>query len=110
MSPDRHAGDASVADESDSEDVTQAEHDATILRQVHDALRRIENGTYAQCLTDGGALAAWRRLTSTDKQAAASDGSPDYRLRPEWKGRHGNFARRTVTGVGSWRECSPRDP
>ena len=50
------AGDASVADESDSEDFTQAELDATILRQVHDALRRIENGTYGQCLIDGGPI------------------------------------------------------
>jgi DnaK suppressor protein len=50
------AGDASVADESDSEDFTQAELDATILRQVHDAVRRIENGTYGQCLIDGGPI------------------------------------------------------
>jgi RNA polymerase-binding transcription factor DksA len=50
------AGDATVADESDNEDFTQAELDATILRQVHDALRRIENGTYGQCLIDGAPI------------------------------------------------------
>ena len=50
------AGDASVADESESEDFTQAQLDATILQQVQDALRRIENGTYGQCLVDGGPI------------------------------------------------------
>jgi hypothetical protein len=33
--------DASVADESESEDFTKAQHDATILQQVQDALRRL---------------------------------------------------------------------
>jgi DnaK suppressor protein len=50
------AGDASVADESESEDFTEAQLDATILQQVQDALRRIENGTYGQCLIDGGPI------------------------------------------------------
>jgi DnaK suppressor protein len=50
------AGDASVADEAESEDFTEAELDATILQQVQDALRRIENGTYGQCLIDGGPI------------------------------------------------------
>jgi len=50
------AGDASVADESTSEDFTEAELDATVLQQVQDALRRIENGTYGQCLIDGGPI------------------------------------------------------
>ena len=50
------AGDASVADESESEDFTEAQLDATILQQVQDALRRIENGTYGQCLVDGGPI------------------------------------------------------
>jgi DnaK suppressor protein len=50
------AGDASVADEAESEDFTQAELDATILQQVQDALQRIENGTYGQCLVDGGPI------------------------------------------------------
>ena len=50
------AGDASVADESESEDFTEAQLDTTILQQVQDALRRIENGTYGQCLVDGGPI------------------------------------------------------
>ena len=47
------AGDASVADESESEDFREAQLEATILQEVQDALRRIENGTYRQCLVDG---------------------------------------------------------
>ena len=50
------AGDESVADEAESEDFTEAQLDATILQQVQDALRRIENGTYGQCLIDGGPI------------------------------------------------------
>ena len=46
------AGDTSVADESESEDYTDAELDATILQQVQAALRRIESGTYGRCLVD----------------------------------------------------------
>jgi RNA polymerase-binding transcription factor DksA len=47
------AGDTSVADESESEDFTEAQFEATILQEVQDALRRIENGTYGQFLVDG---------------------------------------------------------
>jgi RNA polymerase-binding transcription factor len=50
------AGDASVADESESEDFTEAELDATILQQVEEALRRLEDGTYGQCIVDGGRI------------------------------------------------------
>ena len=50
------AGDTSVADESESEDFTEAELDTTMLQQVQAALRRIENGTYGQCLVDGGPI------------------------------------------------------
>jgi len=50
------AGDASVADESESEDFTEAELDATILQQVRDALRRIDDGTYGRCLVDGAPI------------------------------------------------------
>ena len=50
------AGDASVADESESEDFSEAELDATTLQQVQAALRRIENGTFGQCLVDGGPI------------------------------------------------------
>jgi DnaK suppressor protein len=49
-------GDASVADESESEDFTGAERDTTTLQQVQAALRRIENGTFGQCLVDGGPI------------------------------------------------------
>lgn len=54
------AGDESVADESESEDFTQAELDATVLQQVRDALRRIEDGTFGRCLVDGGPIEAKR--------------------------------------------------
>ena len=49
-------GDESVADEAESEDFTEAQLDTVILQQVQDALRRIENGTYGQCLIDGGPI------------------------------------------------------
>jgi len=49
-------GDASVADESESEDFTEAELDAITLQEVQAALRRIENGTFGQCLVDGGPI------------------------------------------------------
>ena len=54
------AGDASVADESESEDFTEAELDATILGQIREALRRVQNGTYGQCVIDGGPIEAKR--------------------------------------------------
>jgi DnaK suppressor protein len=54
------AGDASVADEAESEDFTEAELDATVLQQVQDALQRIDNGTYGQCLVDGGPISLKR--------------------------------------------------
>jgi DnaK suppressor protein len=47
------AGDLSVASEAQSEDFTAAELDATVLQQVRDALGRIDNGTYGQCVVDG---------------------------------------------------------
>jgi DnaK suppressor protein len=53
-------GDMAVADEAASEDFSQAELDATILQQVRDALRRIEDGTYGRCLADGGPIEAKR--------------------------------------------------
>jgi DnaK suppressor protein len=46
-------GDASVADERESEDFTEAELDATVLQQVRDALRRIDDGTFGRCVVDG---------------------------------------------------------
>ena len=49
-------GDASVADESTARVFTEAELDSTTLQQVQAALRRIEDGTFGQCLVDGGPI------------------------------------------------------
>ena len=53
-------GDVSVADEAVSEDFTEAELDATVLQQVRDALRRIDDGTFGRCVVDGGPIEAKR--------------------------------------------------
>jgi DnaK suppressor protein len=53
-------GDMAAADEAASEDFTAAELDATILQQVRDALRRVDDGTYGRCLADGGPIEAKR--------------------------------------------------
>src|SRR3954469_1959899 len=50
------ADDASVADEVSSEQFTEAEHDANVLQQVRDALRRIADGTFGTCIVDGGPI------------------------------------------------------
>jgi DnaK suppressor protein len=52
----RDTGDASVADASASEYFSGAELDSTILQQVRDALRRIEDGTFGRCIVDGGPI------------------------------------------------------
>ena len=49
-------GDASVADEGESEDFMEAELDATVLQQVRDALQRIDDGTFGRCVVDGGPI------------------------------------------------------
>ena len=49
----RDAADDSVADEGESEDFTEAELDATVLQQVRDALKRIEDGSFGRCMVDG---------------------------------------------------------
>jgi len=49
-------GDASVADEDQSEDFTEGELDATVLQQVRDALKRVDDGTYGRCVVDGGPI------------------------------------------------------
>jgi DnaK suppressor protein len=54
------AADASVSDESGSEDFTEAELDATQLQQVRDALRRIDDGTFGKCVVDGTPIEAKR--------------------------------------------------
>jgi len=48
--------DASVADEGESENFTEAELDASVLQQVRDALGRIEDGTFGTCIVDGGPI------------------------------------------------------
>jgi DnaK suppressor protein len=50
------AGDASVSDEGESEDFTEAELDATVLRQVKEALQRIDEGTFGRCVVDGAPI------------------------------------------------------
>lgn len=49
----RDAGEASVADASASDSFSGAELDSTVLQQVREALRRIEDGTYGTCIVDG---------------------------------------------------------
>jgi len=46
-------GDASLADEAESETFTEAELATATLQDVRDALQRIEAGTYGQCEEDG---------------------------------------------------------
>jgi DnaK suppressor protein len=50
------AGDASVADAMASEQFTEAGHDAAVLQQVRDALRRIADGSFGTCIVDGGPI------------------------------------------------------
>jgi DnaK suppressor protein len=49
-------GDASVADEVASEEFTEAEHSADVLKQVRDALDRVADGTFGTCIVDGGPI------------------------------------------------------
>src|SRR5262249_5843698 len=49
----RDVADDSVADAGEAEDLTEAELGAGVLRQVRDALQRVEDGTYGHCLVDG---------------------------------------------------------
>jgi DnaK suppressor protein len=51
--PPKDIGETSVADESASEDFTEAELTSTVLQQVREALRRIDNHTFGKCLVDG---------------------------------------------------------
>jgi DnaK suppressor protein len=46
--------------DTESEDFTEAELNASTLQQVQAALRRIENGTYGQCPVDGGPIESKR--------------------------------------------------
>jgi DnaK suppressor protein len=49
-------GDASVADEAAAESFTDAERNADVLKQVRDALRRVDDGTFGRCVVDGGPI------------------------------------------------------
>jgi RNA polymerase-binding transcription factor len=49
----RDVGDASVSDELEDEQFTEADLDSTTLTEVRDALRRIDEGTYGRCVVDG---------------------------------------------------------
>lgn len=46
-------GDASVSDEGESEDLTEAELDVSTLSEVRGALERIDAGSYGRCEVDG---------------------------------------------------------
>jgi DnaK suppressor protein len=46
-------GDASVADETASEDFAEADRDSTRLTEVREALQRITDGTFGKCIVDG---------------------------------------------------------
>lgn len=50
------AGDESVADVQKEDQFLEAESDWTRLRQVREALRRIEEGTFGRCTVDGGPI------------------------------------------------------
>jgi DnaK suppressor protein len=45
--------DEGVTDESGGELFAEADTESKTLKQVRDALKRIENGTFGQCLADG---------------------------------------------------------
>jgi RNA polymerase-binding transcription factor len=47
------AGDESVNNERKEEQLWKVDTDRTMLSQVQDALERIENGTFGNCLADG---------------------------------------------------------
>lgn len=49
-------GDAGSADEAASERFTEAEQSAAILRQVRDALTRVDAGTFGRCIVDDGPI------------------------------------------------------
>jgi RNA polymerase-binding transcription factor len=49
-------GEAGLADELASEEFGDADRDSIVLKQVHDALARVDNGTFGTCLVDGGPI------------------------------------------------------
>jgi len=46
-------GDASVADETASEAFTEADRNSNVLQQIHDALARVDAGTFGVCIVGG---------------------------------------------------------
>ena len=46
-------GDKSVTDLDEGVDFTEADVDTHLLKEVRDALQRIENGTFGKCIVDG---------------------------------------------------------
>jgi DnaK suppressor protein len=54
------AGDASVDNELKEMQLRDADADSTVLTQVRDALKRIDNGTFGTCVVDGGPIEAKR--------------------------------------------------
>jgi DnaK suppressor protein len=48
--------DASVSDEEKEGQFQEAENDSTLLNQVREALKRIEDGTFGKCMVDGGLI------------------------------------------------------
>ena len=52
----RDWSDASVRDEENDGQLQEEDIDLTTLNQVRNALKRIEDGTFGQCLVDGGPI------------------------------------------------------
>ena len=50
----RDWGDEASDDEQQGEQLIEADTDSALLKQVQDALIRIDNGTYGKCMVDGG--------------------------------------------------------
>ena len=57
-------GDAGVAEEDASADFNETERNSAILRQVQEALQRIEAGTFGLCVVDGQPIEAKRLQAS----------------------------------------------
>ena len=53
-------GDDSSTGELKEEQFAEADADRIVLREVRDALRRIDNGTFGTCVVDGGSIEAER--------------------------------------------------
>src|SRR5262249_5227945 len=78
------AGDASTQDVLKDEELAEADGDWTTLRQVRDALRRIESGTFGRCAVDGGPIEQERLralpwTTLCAKHARLREGSARHR-------------------------------